>query len=73
MHGIGGDVWVGFLELDAATICQRSFHGRWYGGQMVLAEFSDEAAWMAMRARDIDVAAWMAVRPLGVDASLDAR
>merc|ERR1719343_1533846 len=42
-----GDVWVRFNDLNSASNCQRALDRRWFAGQQIIAEFTNEAAWSA--------------------------
>jgi len=42
-----GDVWVRFADVTSALNCQRALDRRWFAGQQIIAEFTNEAAWAA--------------------------
>mmetsp|Transcript_48945 Transcript_48945/g.130986 ORF Transcript_48945/g.130986 Transcript_48945/m.130986 type:complete len:149 (-) Transcript_48945:14-460(-) len=42
-----GDVWVRFNDTTSASNCQRALDRRWFAGQQIIAEFTNEAAWSA--------------------------
>jgi len=42
-----GDVWVRFSDIGSAQNCQRALDRRWFAGQQIIAEFTNEAAWAA--------------------------
>merc|ERR1719352_912053 len=42
-----GDVWVRFLDTNSASNCQRALDRRWFAGQQIIAEFTNEGAWAA--------------------------
>lgn len=45
-----GDVWVRYVDAGSAASCQRTLNGRWFAGQQIVAEFTNETAWVsAMR------------------------
>jgi len=42
-----GDVWVRFTDVTSSANCQRALDRRWFAGQQIIAEFTNEAAWAA--------------------------
>jgi len=42
-----GDVWVRFTDVNSSSNCQRALDRRWFAGQQIIAEFTNEAAWAA--------------------------
>lgn len=42
-----GDVWVRFSDVTSGSNCQRALDRRWFAGQQIIAEFTNEAAWAA--------------------------
>jgi RNA-binding protein 39 len=42
-----GDVWVRFADVGSASNCQRALDRRWFAGQQIIAEFTNETAWAA--------------------------
>lgn len=42
-----GDVWVRFSDVQSASNCQRALDRRWFAGQQIIAEFTNEATWAA--------------------------
>merc|ERR1719330_1195635 len=42
-----GDVWVRFADVTSAANCQRALDRRWFAGQQIIAEFTNESAWAA--------------------------
>lgn len=42
-----GDVWVRFSDVTSAANCQRALDRRWFAGQQIIAEFTNESAWAA--------------------------
>jgi len=42
-----GDVWVRFSDVTSAANCQRALDRRWFAGQQIIAEFTNEGAWAA--------------------------
>merc|ERR1719183_1484486 len=46
-QSIKGDVWVRFIDTASSSNCQRALDRRWFAGQQIIAEFTNEAAWAA--------------------------